>query len=95
MTRQTSRNPGEVKRKRVSSMNLSRYAMAYGVRGFGKRLTSIRVNVTRVEGDYAWCRTASLRDAGTPLVLSLSQIAWEDELWAHEPVRHKDGLVAL
>lgn len=74
-------------------MNLPRYAMAYGVVGFGKS-RQIRVNVTRVEGDYVWCRTATLRDAGTPLVLSLSQIEWEDETLGDEVV-HMDGLVAL
>lgn len=58
-------------------MGLPRYAVAYELQGFG--YTSLRVNVTRVEGTYAWCRTADLRDAGTPLILDLSQIEWEPE----------------
>lgn len=74
-------------------MNLPAYAVAYGVKGFG-RISHIRVNVTRVEGDCVWCRTADIRDAGTPLVLSLSQIEWEVE-WKDEDFVHKDGLVTL
>lgn len=74
-------------------MDLPRYAIAYGVRGFGK-VSHIRVCVTRVEGDYVWCRTASLRDAGTPLVLDLSQIEWESD-WQDDAVCHRGGLVVL
>lgn len=76
-------------------MDLPRYAIAYGVRGFGKRPTSIRVKVTRVEGSYVWCHTASLKDAGTPLVLDLSQIQFEEDWLDEEPVQHRDGLVVL
>lgn len=76
----------------MTTRSLPAYAVAYSLRGF--RRTWLRVEVTRVEGDNVWCRTADLLDSGTPLVLSFSQVEWEWD-WNDEPVRHKDGLVLL
>lgn len=73
------------------------YALASGLRGFGSvergPVTELRVLVTRVEGEYVWVRTADLFDAGTPLVLSPSQITPFSDYEAVEMVRHQDGLV--
>lgn len=52
------------------------YAIASGLRGF--RSSTLRVHVLRVEGAYAWVRTADIQDAGTALVLDVSQIEYCD-----------------
>lgn len=72
--------------------SLPSYALASGLRGFAA--DSLRVKVTRIEGAYAWVVTADLMDAGTPLTLDLSQIAFESEMDSCA-VRYKDGLVVF
>jgi hypothetical protein len=67
------------------------YGIASGLVGF--RSTSLRVRIERTEGEYVWVRTASLLDAGTPLVLRRAQV--EPETDAEASVRHRDGLVLL
>ena len=66
------------------------YAIANSLVGFPRE--SMRVKVTRIEGDYAWVRTADLMDAGTPLTLDLSQIEPERN---EVVVRHSAGFVAF
>lgn len=69
------------------------YAMAYGLKGFGRSKT-MRVRIERMDAQYVWCRTASVADAGTPLVLDRSQIELERDL-IEETMSHRDGLVAF
>lgn len=69
------------------------YAIAYGLKGFGRR-SSMRVRIERMDARYVWCRTACVADAGTPLVLDRSQIELERDL-IEETMSHRDGLVAL
>lgn len=54
---------------------MTKYAIAHNVKGF--KSTSIRVKVTRVDGNYAFVVTADLLDAGTKLVLDINQIEYE------------------
>ena len=70
------------------------YAIANNLKGFGEA-TSLRVNVTRQEGDYVWVITCDLRDVGTRLVLDRSQIEPESNICNHPAWLHKDGLVAF
>ena len=65
-------------------------ALASGLVGFPS--TTLRVRVTRTEGNYAWVVTADLLDAGTKLVLDASQVSPET---ASEAVRHGCGLVTM
>ena len=66
------------------------FAVARNLRGF--RSTTLRVKVTRSEGNYRWVVTADLLDAGTALVLDASQVEAEEP----EMVQiHKNGLVAF
>ena len=65
------------------------YALAHDLKGFAD--TTLRVSVTRREGDMVWVRTADLRDAGTPLVLKASQIEAIPD--ADSQFRHASGLV--
>ena len=64
------------------------YAIANNLKGF--KVTSLRVKVTRREGDCVWVITADLVDAGTPLVLSTEQVKDEQPETA---IAHKTGLV--
>ena len=68
------------------------HALATGLRGF--QSSTLRVRVTRTEGDYVWVVTADLQDVGTPLVLDASQIQPIESDFV--PVTmHRDGLVAF
>ena len=68
----------------------TQYAVASGLKGF--RSSTLRVKVTRQEGQYTWVVTADLLDTGTPLVLDTAQVTPE----ASETVLiHRTGLVAF
>lgn len=67
------------------------YAIATRLVGF--RSDTLRVNVTRREGRYVWCTTADIQDAGTPLILDVSQV--RDMPEAGGMVWHRDGLVVF
>jgi hypothetical protein len=66
------------------------HADATNLRGFAS--STLRVFVTRIEGDYVWVRTADLLDAGTPLTLDASQVAPEQPVTVE---RHASGLVVF
>lgn len=74
-----------------ASFSIGSLALASGLRGFPSSI--LRVRVERVEGRTAWVRTADLLDAGTPLVLDISQVESEPEDAA--PSRARGGLVAF
>lgn len=67
------------------------YALASDLKGFAS--STLRVRVTRREGDYVWIITADLRDAGTRLVLRASQVVGEEP--EQGLLRHQTGLVFL
>lgn len=68
------------------------YALASHLVGFADAL--LRVRVERIEGRIAWVRTADLREAGTPLVVDLSQLrGFEIQREEDGAVRHRTGLV--
>jgi|GEM_PF-3994485 len=48
------------------------YALASNLIGFSS--STLRVKVTRTDRHYAWVMTADLQDAGTWLVLDISQV---------------------
>jgi len=56
-----------------------RYAVAYGLKGFGRGTTHLRVVVERETSEYVWVRTHDRKDKGSPMVLSPSQIVYEDD----------------
>jgi hypothetical protein len=75
-----------------ASLVVGGYAVAYGLKGFGRH-KHLRVRIERLEGSYAWVRTTSLHDAGTALVLDVSQLEAEWE-WTDEPaLMHPTALV--
>lgn len=69
---------------------MTTYAIAHKLIGFSS--SDLRVKVTRIDGQNAFVSTADLRDAGTQLVLDVSQIEYEKEI---EVEMHKVGLVAF
>jgi hypothetical protein len=68
------------------------YAIASGMIGFDR--SSLRVLVTRIDGQHVWIRTADLSDAGTPLVLDVHQIQPMDE-YVTGGAQYSYGLVAF
>jgi len=69
------------------------YGLASGLVGF--RVDSLRVRILRAEESRVWVITADLLDAGTRLVLDVSQVIPEADCHGPGLVRHKDGLVLL
>lgn len=72
--------------------SLPAYAFAPVV---GFEISYIRVRVTRIDerSNNAWCFTADLVDAGTPLTLDLDKLEWENE--TAEVMIHRYGLLAF
>lgn len=68
----------------------TQYAVASGLKGF--RSSTLRVKITRQEGQYTWVVTADLLDAGTPLVLDIAQVTPEV---SETVLIHRTGLVAF
>lgn len=68
----------------------TQYAVASGLKGF--RSSTLRVKITRQEGQYTWVVTADLLDAGTPLVLDTVQVTPEV---SETVLTHRSGLVAF
>jgi hypothetical protein len=66
------------------------YGIANGLIGFPS--TSLRVRVTREEGNLVWVVTASLLDSGTKLVLDSSQVVKDSPATT---MAHVTGLVTF
>lgn len=66
------------------------YAVAHNLIGF--KSSSLRVKVTRIDGDNYFVTTADLLDAGTRLVLAGDQIAPEEP---ETVLTYKTGLVSF
>ena len=77
------------------SLNVGEYALAHNLIGFP--CSTLRVKVTRLEGEYVWVTTADLLSAGVPLTLDVKQVESEEEqAWAacvNAEYAHKDSLV--
>jgi len=67
------------------------HAVAHNLVGFSS--SSLRVIVTRQQGDYCWVTTADLQDVGTKLVLDRFQVVPEEDTTT--VVRHPAGLVSI
>ena len=74
----------------MTALTLNTHAVAHNLRGFGLS-TTLRVFVTRIDvaSGNVWVRTADLCDAGTPLVLDISQV--EPEAVEPEPAYERVG----
>lgn len=69
---------------------MTTYAIAHNLNGFSS--SSLRVKVTRTDGENVWVVTADLLDAGTAMVLDASQIEYMTPVWF---VTASNGLVSF